>query len=104
MALGSGSVPKQGPSLGKSVNSAGIRNDQMISIAYMACLYLSDSGAMQHLLHISEISNVMGILRLFSDECECRECAGTERGELYELKVYSGARTYKSPIEPAYSC
>ena len=65
--------------------------------------HLPDPDAMQQLLHIGEIGDIMNILSLFSDECECRECAGTERGKWYEMKVYSGGRTYRSQIKPAYS-
>ena len=52
--------------------------------------------ATQQLLHIhgTQIDAVMGIFRLFSDECECRQCQGTARTEWYKLYIYPGAPTY----------
>ena len=64
--------------------------------------HLPSPGAIHQLLHIDEISTVMSIFRLFSDECECSRCEKEGREEQYELKVYPGARTYRSPINPAY--
>lgn len=58
----------------------------------------STPGAAPRLLYISatQINAVMGILRLFSDECECRECEGRPTKWDYKLRVYTGAHRLTS--------
>ncbi|KIP11807.1 hypothetical protein PHLGIDRAFT_33126 [Phlebiopsis gigantea 11061_1 CR5-6] len=53
--------------------------------------HLPAPGAAKRLLYVSaaQIDPVMGILRLFNDECECRRCNGKAEEVDYELQVYT---------------
>ena len=50
-------------------------------------------GATPRRLYITEaqMDHVMDILRLFSDECKCRECESVGRNWWYAIQVYPGA-------------